>query len=252
MKKMNKTAVIAVLAGLLISSAALAQSGAVYSLNVVGFQKVNVQPSGLTLPGIPFEPDSAELNDVIGDQLTGAKNSAGADRIYIWDASTQEYKKYFLKSTLGNQWVSYDDTLNPTTNAFLDVSDGFWIDASSSSSQEVILVGDVLNVDAVTNDVVNGLNMISYPFSTPKAINDLGLDTGTSAKNSAGADKIFAWDMASQQYVKFFFRSTLGDQWVSYDQTDTPATNIIDPSQGLWYDAINPFTWVATRPYTLD
>jgi len=252
MKIFIKTACAILIVGAIFTGIAQAQSGAVYSLNVVGFQKVTVAPASLTMPGIPFDPASAELNDVIGDQLTAAKNEFGADRIFVWDSVAQEYKKYFLKSTIGNKWVSYTDPNVATTDAYLNVENGFWIDASSVTTQEMVLVGDVINDSVVTNSLVAGLNMISYPFSTPMNINEIGLITGTAAKNEFGADRIFAWDSVSQQYVKFFFKSTIGNKWVTYTDPNSVASNIIDPAGGMWYDAQSGFTWEAVRPYTLD
>ncbi|NCC61958.1 MAG: hypothetical protein EOM12_13685 [Verrucomicrobiae bacterium] len=243
---------VAALAVMMIGASAFAQSGAVYSLNVVGFQKVGVEATGLTLSGMPFDPEDNELNAVIGDQLTGAKNIFGADRVYLWDTVSQSYKKYYLKNNLGNQWVSTEDPTVPTTNAFLDFGAGFWIDSPGTTPQEVVIVGDVVNDLAVTNDISTGLNLLSFPFSTEVAINEMGLTNGTAAKNIFGADRVFAWDKTAQQYVKFYMKSNLGNQWVSIDDTTVAATNIIDPSQGIWYEAMNPFTWTALRPYTLD
>ncbi len=244
--------VLVILALTVAASTAFAQTGAVYSLNVVGFQKVAVQPTGMSMPGVPFEADSYELNDLIGDQLTAAKNQSGADKIFAWDAQSQAYKKYFLRTTVGNKWVSYEDPDNPTTNAFVYPESGFWVVAVATSTQEVVLVGDVANASAVTNALVAGLNMISYPYSTPRGINDLDLTTGTAAKNQSGADQIWAWDGSQQQYVKFFYRSTVGNKWVAYLDPDVPATNIVSPAEGMWYNARSPFTWIAARPYTLD
>ena len=252
MKTFIKTACAILIIGAIFTGIAQAQSGAVYSLNVVGFQKVTVEPSALTMPGIPFDPASAELNDLIGDQLTAAKNEAGADNIYVWDAVAQEYKKYFLRSTIGDKWVSYTDPNVATTDAFLNVENGFWINASAVVTQELVLVGDVVNDAVVTNNIVAGLNMISYPFSTPMSINEIGLTGGTAAKNEAGADNIYVWDADSQQYIEFFFRSTVGNKWVAYTDPNTVASNVIDPAAGMWYNSIGSFTWEAVRPYTLD
>ena len=39
----------------------------------------------------PLVPSSANINDVIGTQLTGGPNVASGDRVLIWDQAQQNY-----------------------------------------------------------------------------------------------------------------------------------------------------------------
>lgn len=236
---------------ILVAAVAIAQE-AVYSLNVVGFQKVAVKPSGLTLPGVPFQAASYELNSLIGPQLKAFKNATGADKIFLWDSTTQTYKKYFLNSTLTNKWAAYETPTVVTTNAFAFNGDGFWISAAATTSQTLVIVGDVLNASTVTNLIPTALSMNSYPFSCPRAINDMSLNNGKAFKNATGADKIFLWDPETQQYKKYFLNSVLTNKWASYDTPLVVATNVVEPSMGFWYTASTSFNWTAVRPYTID
>jgi len=242
----------ALFTGVILAAAAAIAQEAVYSLNVVGFQKVTVQPAKFTMPGVPFQALSHELNSLVGPQLTAAKNSAGADKIYKWNPAIQQYDKYFLNSTIGNKWVSYTNTTVATSNAYIYSTDGFWIEAAAVATQTLVLVGDVINTAKVTNSLPIGFSMKSYPFSSPISINSMNLTNGTAAKNSAGADKLHLWDSASQQYRRFFLNSTIGTKWASYTNTGVAASDVINPNEGFWYEAIGAATWIAAKPYTID
>ncbi|MGD9873253.1 MAG: hypothetical protein AB7T27_03180 [Kiritimatiellia bacterium] len=249
----NAKKIFAVLfTGVILAAAVAIAQEAVYSLNVVGFQKVTAKPTAFTLPGVPFQAASHELNSLVGPQLTAAKNYLAADRIYLWDSASQKYKYYFLNSAIGNKWVSYTNTTVATTNAFIYSNDGFWISTVAASTQTVVLVGDVINVGAVTSSITAGFNLKSYPFSAPRSINEMNLNNGTAAKNYLAADRIFLWDAASQKYVYFFLNSTIGNKWASYTNTTVAASNVINPNDGFWYQAVGPVTWTAMKPYTLD
>ena len=242
----------ALFTGVILAAAVAIAQEAVYSLNVVGFQKVAFRQTGLTMPGIPFQAASHELNSLIGPQLKSFKNATGADKIYLWDSSTQQYKKYFLNSTLTNKWAAYETPTVATTNAYILSTDGFWIEAASVTAQTVVIVGDVINAGTVSNTIPIGLSMKSYPFSCPRAINQMNLNNGKAFKNATGADKLFVWDAALQQYKQYFLNSVLTNKWAPYETPLVVATNVIEPYMGFWYTATTSFVWTASRPYTID
>ena len=76
-------------------------------------------------------------------------------------------------------------------------------------------VDDVL----VSNDLVAGFNLVSYPFSTERQIRDMQLTNGTAGANYAASDKITAWDPDAQQYVRYYYRNNaragVTNKWVS-------------------------------------
>lgn len=245
----------------LIACGAFAQTGAVYSLNVVGFQKSLSTPSGLTMAGMPFDDDNAdlELNVLVSTQLTSAASYASADKIFMWDPTAQAYVRYYLRNYtragITNKWVNSTNDTVPTTDAFLLPEAGFWVSSPFAVTQTVVLVGDVVDETVLTNTLLVGLNLVSYPFSSDRAIKDMNLTNGTSASTYASADKIMAWDEQSQQYVRYYFRNYtragITNKWVLSTNDTVETTDSIPAGAGFWYSAIAQFDWKCVRPYTL-
>ncbi|HNR94843.1 MAG TPA: hypothetical protein PKK36_09595, partial [Kiritimatiellia bacterium] len=143
-------------AAALLAAPAFAQD-AVYSLNVVGFQKVAAKPTALTLAGNPFESPDPELNSLISTQLTAGSSYGVADKILKWDSDTQSYVYYYLgnnaRSGVVNKWVLSTDEGVPTTNAYLNNDDGFFIQTVAASTQQVVMVGDVVNDPEISKSI---------------------------------------------------------------------------------------------------
>ncbi len=246
-------------AAALLAAPAFAQD-AVYSLNVVGFQKVAAKPTALTLAGNPFESPDPELNSLISTQLTAGGSYSVADKIIKWDSDSQAYVKYYLRNNARagviNKWVAELDEGTPTTNAFLNNDDGFWIQTIAGTTQQVVMVGDVVNDSEITKSIPAALSMHSYPFSAPIAIKDMNLTNATAGGSYSISDRLIIWDAAQQQYVKYYFRNNaragIINKWVAELNEGVETTNVINPNDGFWIQALSQFQWVAKRPYTLD
>lgn len=237
--------VVIVVASVAVSS--FAQTGEVYSLNVVGFQKLTASSGGTTMVSTPFDRTPNTLDNVIGNQLYGHKSSLYADNIYIYDAASQTYKNYTLKTD--GKW--YDFAGVAATNTAITSSIGFWIKNTRKLSNETVVVsGDVVDVAIMTNVILPGVNMVSYPFSTEVEINRSALTNGYGHKSSLYADNVFIWDSASQSYQNYTLKTD--KKW--YDFSGNLATNVkVGAGRGFWYRnrSGSNFSWVEMRPYTL-
>jgi len=245
---MRKYVVLTVVCMSLLAVSAMGQSGEVYSLNVVGFQKINASSQGLTMVSTPFaRAPSNTLDDVIGDQLYGHKSSLYADNITLWDVTAQEYINYTLKPD--GLWYDFDN--NRATNTSITPLLGFWVDNKQKLSNEIFVVsGDVVDDPVVTNSLVVGLSLVSYPFSTEININSSGLTNGYAHKSSLYADNLTVWDDSSQSYKSYSLKTD--HKW--YDFNNNLATDVVvGAGKGFWYEnrGATTFEWVETRPYTL-
>jgi len=246
-------------AAVLLAAPAFAQD-AVYSLNVVGFQKAAAQPTALTLAGNPFDSPDPELNSLISTQLTAGASYLAADKIIKWDSDAQTYIYYYLRNNaragVVNKWVLSTDDATPTTNAFLNSDDGFWIQTVAAFTQQVVLVGDVVNNAEISKTIPVSLSMHSFPYSAPIAIKDMNLTNATAGASYLASDRMIVWDAAQQQYVYYYFRNNaragVVNKWVLSTDDAVETTNVINPSDGFWIQALAQFQWVAKRPYTLD
>ena len=254
--RFNKSAAI-VATTLLLASWASAQTAEVFSLNVVGFQKVTVSPSntgaGLFLESTPFEQDLSNIDGVVGTNGTAGITAAQGDNVILFDKYTQGYITYWLFShvnpALNRHWRSGSGL---ATNVYLYPGMGYWHKNQSGSNLNIVLVGDVVADGTVTNAIVPGLQLISYPFSTSIRMTDMTLTNGTPGTTAAQADNIMLYE--NQSFVTYWLFShanpTLHRKWRSGSGL---ATNVfIQPGRGFWYRSRSAETnfWIEARPYT--
>lgn len=239
------------------------QTGEVYSLNVVGFQKLEVkdQTRAYSLTATPFDADDPNINSVISTQLTGSNNYNTADNIMKWDPTNQQYLKFFLLDDVGDtnynyKWID-SKTDEVATNTDLLPGEGFWIRSRRTYTQVVVVAGDVVSAGTFTNPILPGLNLLSYAFSAAVALNETAFTNGGVGGSSLDdSDNIYIWNQTNQQYEKYFLLGDVGDpsynhKWIDA-QTDKIATNTyLEPGMGFWYRHRGTgFAWIEPKPYT--
>lgn len=247
--------VAVVCAGVAVSS--FAQTGEVYSLNVVGFQKVTAPSNGLMLASSPFDPNDPGINKVIGPQMTPGGSYGVGDNIIMWAAASQGYKNFYLRTIGGsNQWIDVNVSPNiVATNAFIDPGVGFWVRNRHASNQVIVVSGDVVNQATMSKTVVPGLQILSYPYSTAIGLNSCGLTNGKPTTSFGTADNVIMWDAATQTYKNYYLRTMSGtNKWIDVNVSpNVIASNDIPSGSAFWYRSRGAasFTWVASKPYTL-
>ena len=234
-------------AALLCSLLVLSSSGQseVYSVNVVGFQKLAARSNGLTMVATPFSKQSNTLDGVVGPQLTPGKTSGSADLISVWDPVAQGYLEYWLKTN----YIWYTSAGLPASNSSLTSAQGFFVTSRRATNQTVVVSGDVPDVDAYTNTLRPGYNMVSYPFSTEIDINKSALTNGKTGKTSGSADLLSIWNSSSQQYAEYWLKTNR----IWHTSGGVPASNVtVGAGKAFWYQNRNSvnFNWIEPRPYT--
>ncbi len=265
MKISHVVASVVILAcGVMLFPATLhAQTDAVYSLNVVGFQKLQAfdESRKYKLTATPFEAEDPNINSVISTQLTGGTSYGNSDDILKWDPTNQQYLKYYLVGDVPDphfkhKW--YDmQTSDVASNTDMLPGEGFWIRSRQSYTQTVVVVGDVVDDDDFTNHITAGFNLLSYPYSASIALNDTSFTNGGVGGSSFGSsDNIYIWNSTNQVYEKYFLVGDVGDphfnhKWYDLQTSDT-ATNIyLEPGMGFWYrHRGSGFDWIEPKPYT--
>jgi len=254
---------IAVFAALTAATCAYAQ-GPVYSVNIVGYQRVSVT-NAFTQVSNPFLNTSQDINTVVGNQLSGGFDFDGADNILVWTGSS--YKSFFLADTGGEapefdgKWVE----INPQgeaviANIELPPGVGFFVKRNVATNQ-FVMVGDVVGAPSVTNVLNVGFSLVSYPYSSGVAINSpqFGLNLAAGARGGEepdSADTISIWDGSAYQtffLVDFPSEPSLHDKWVFVDGNGDVqvSTMVLQPGQSFWYkrNSVSSLTWVTQRPY---
>jgi hypothetical protein len=237
-------------AGLFVAcTAAMAATNNVYSVNVMGYQRIAVPAHGLNIGAMPYQKSPSLISDVVGDQMTSgtAENPGKADSAYFYNTAEQVYETAYLY-TDGTDYFWLDGKSQmPATNVILPGS-GFWLRNAQDQEQNVYVVGDVLTAGAATNHVVSGLQLLSYPYSVPRDLDDLTLaDGAVYGESLSDADAIYIWRPAQQQFQIAYFYSD--GSLIDY-ATGNPVQCQLKPGQAFWYKHVGDgFDWVEVKPY---
>jgi hypothetical protein len=255
----HKSAITGLLALLTSALPAFSQNDAVYSVNIIGMQKVDAVPAGsggLSLISMPFDLDNPILDRVVGTNGVAAATSVNADNLLIFNPITQTYTTYWLffstNPSFNRKWRS---ATGFATNVFLQPGAGVWYRSRATSNQVLTLVGDVVNKGASTNMIRPGLQVVSYPFSTSIIMADLKLTNGVAAATSVNADNIQLYNPETQQYTTYWLFSSANPSFNRRWRSATGfATNVvIQPGSAFWYRSrgAETITWVESIPYDL-
>ena len=116
----------------------------------------------------------------------------------------------------------------------------------------LVVSGNVVSSQAITNQIVAGLQMLAYPFSTSVDLNETQLkDNATGAFIYGSADRVIVWDVASQNYATYALYDDGGTREWRNKLTFYVSAGSIDMNlgAGFWYDAQNGFSWAETNKY---
>jgi len=253
-KKMKKTLLIA--AAALISASAFAVSNTVTSANIVGYTKVELAPgSGYKMLTCNFKTaDTNTLLSVFGtDMLTQNANYLNCDRVYLYDSGTQTYQAWaqysdgvFYKANTATEWNA-----GISGNPEIPVGTGFFL-SPGNASNTLIFAGDVVMDATNPVEIVEGYQILGFPYSAGEAIQDTTLftDGAAAAANYLSCDRIFTYaDGVYQAYAIY----TDGVWYKANDATEwnqgVAATADIDLSKGFFYNAQTAMTWNQTNIY---
>ncbi len=246
------------LTGLLAATVAHAASNEVYSVNVVGFQKMQIKPNTFYLTACSFEAGSSNtLLDIFGtNMLAQNDNYINCDRVLIYNPTTQTYQAWaqwtdgvFYKANNASQWES-----SIAGNPEVPVGSGFFLVCGSGTSNTVTYVGDV--VQDASNSVVlkPGFQVVSYPFSSDIALQSTSLRTcgATANANYASADRIMTYEAGVYQSYALYtdgiwYKANNAQQW----EASIAATNTIKAGESVFYYRVGSsnLTWTETNKY---
>ncbi len=266
MKKMYMAKTTMAAAGMLLALAAggWAQGDPVYSVNVFGFQTVAAPSNSRTIVATPYQATGDDtIQEVVGGQLTAGDSYGNADHVITWDRESGQYKRFYLLSYpldpyWDNKWIDTSTNPNIMATASLPPGMGFWIDNTKGGDDTVVLRGEVVDVPVITNVIAEGLQLVSYPYSTDMAIDLMQLTNGLAGSSYGDADHIITWDKATQNYKRFYLYADpdypeYNRRWVDTSENAWATNDIITAGEGFWYDRkdASSFEWVVTRPYDL-
>jgi hypothetical protein len=190
----------------------------------VGYTKVVSEP-GLQVFSAQFDTGDNTPEGLFGDALPEGS------KIYKYDPATgyvgniATYEAVLFGGTAWNNAVE------------LGQGDAFWVETSDTVTN--IIAGEVYMQDSVTNSIVPGLQMLSYPYPVQRSLSQLNI-------NPVEGDKIYKYDVATgyigniATYESVLFGGTAWSQDITFGVGD-----------GFWYESVATETveWVEIRPF---
>ena len=246
MKHTCKYLFIAILAA---SFAVTAPAQEVYSLNIVGFQKMAVQEN-LQIHSNPFE--AMTIRELVGNSGVHGTSESVADNVVLYDAQNQEYLTYYLRSHSSIGYPEWRRLTTWATNVYIQPGQSFFYRSRLAQVRTNVAAGDVVLATAVTNTIRPGLQLISYPFTARVKISDMNLKNGVHGTSESVADNLIIYDTELQDYVTYYLRSHSSIGHPEWRRLTTWATNVyVEPGQGFFFRSRTPTTylWVEQSPY---
>jgi len=241
----------------LVATMGLAASNEVTSVNIVGYNTA-VKPVGgqFNLIGVQFDAFDPTLLGVLGtNQLAAGALPQLADRVYVYYTSlpgsgAPGYKQYAMRTGANG----FRDTLNwngTNVNPEVPAGTAMWVQSKPGAvSNMLTIAGEAVDVGTQAVDIVKGFQLLAYPFSCERDLNDMNLkNQGTKGALPQLADRVFVWNGSG--YGQYALHTT--GQFRSTSAWGTPAGPITVPlGTGFWYDAKNAFAapgWTEANPY---
>lgn len=236
-----------VIASLMLAGSVAMAADPVYSVNTVGYQKVNVN-HGFTLFGNSWNSvggvDSLPVQTLLSKAgLVGGNDVTDSDVIYVFDNVAGSYVQYYLYFG-DNLWYKLGDN-DPTTNV-ITRGDGFWLKHVGAATNTIVS-GEVPTEGTNIVNFAVGFTMFSAPYTAGMPINGSTVWTGTAGNDVTDSDVIYLFDNVGGSYIQYYLY--FGDNlWYKLGDND-PTTDSIPMGAAAWYKAKGSASVKVIKPY---
>lgn len=188
----------------LVCAASFVSAQDTVTLGVFGYSRVDKPAASLNIIGNSFQ--DLLLNELApAESLNGDISALNADTIYIWNPTGTTYDVYavyderaYLGPSATVEWRDVNNFAGSAQNPLIHSGIAIWLSSTGSSlDTNLVVSGDIVVEESVTNQVSAGLQLLSYPFSMTVDLNDTMLaDVAHGDISAINADKVYAWDSA--------------------------------------------------------
>ena len=219
-----------------------------------GFIKQQVAAGSQAVLSLPFEPFDNSVDEIFGQQLTGAHVERKADTVSKWDAATQAYVTAF-KATKNPDKNGKWYFSGGSTPADLTFSPGeaFRVDNRQTTAETLYLAGRVVLDQNRVVPFQSGLNLFAYPFSASVNLNSVCFPFyfAKGAADQAGTpDLVSAVNPDTAYWLKKQAGAVDDGKWLTVAD-NTVANALFQAAHGYWYNrrGTGAFSWLVERPY---
>ena len=240
----------------------IAAGGYAQTNEVVGFSRTPAPSAGsrtiISLTQFSgVETNAVNLQSAIPN-LTNFNSSrvlADADKIHIWNPSSQQYEWYGLYAgneypfwlvSASSSWIfPFPPVVDNTV--FLPRGSSVWFESgrNSSNNADIISAGAVYRDDTFPVDVPAGLSMLAYPYSAAVSLDAFAISNATASASLTHADKIHVWNSSIQKYdwyglyaggTNSFWLISTSTSW-RFPVSATPSPREISLAHGFWFES---------------
>ncbi len=183
--------------------------------NLAGVWTMTVSP-GTHLISFPVLPDTATLDDVLGDQFPGGD---------AWENSTRIVS--IIDGVMVGAYFNSGSQAWEGDLEELDLRHGYWMVVPDDADPvELRLLGAAMNVDEIDMGTMSpGMNLVSagYPFPTTYAGSGLVTSGFASAEYSVTSDRIYSWSAGNLNGA--WYHPEMG--WQGYGNTFQPEAGYV-------------------------
>lgn len=229
----------------------------VSSANIVGYVKRDIPPGQYTLLGVNFGNGAQTLVDVLGtNQLRSSADFATADRVMLFDKVSATYKRYALKSPQ-NLFYPCNTVMEwytgTATNPVIPAGTGMWIIPASgvSTTNTIYMSGDVVTAPTSVVSIVEGYQLVSYPFSSDMTLGSISTSNLTKSADFATADRIIVWENNTYKRYglkndgKWYPCNTVAEWYTAPAETN----RVLGLGEGFWLISQGAKSYVVPSPY---
>lgn len=214
---------------------AAAVTAQVYSANIVGYNK-NAADAGLQIVAMQFDDGVGNtLDSIFGDAYPLGTKILTYEEPGGYKTSTYQVTYPPPNYLPVNGWAGSVSTVGGAVACWIQMPTG-------EPTVNNIMSGEVDLADSITNSVLAGLNLFSYPYPVEVEVQDLGF-------TPVLGDRLFAYDNVGG-YITVTFQTTYPPpNYLPVDAWSNPTLKI-PVGGGFWYSTTTPSTWIADRPFT--
>ena len=219
----------------------------VYSSNIVGYQKLQLQEgfnmiaNGFRTVGTGEAPALQDMFVDAADNATAGEGQDVSDNIQVWTGTG--YTTYYFYDSASDpsydkKWYKFGDDAEPTIDG-VEATESAWYVARSATS--LTISGEVSAVP-LEIPVQNGYNMVANPFPAEKMLNDPSIDWASmgvvGAEGQDVSDNIQVW--TGSGYTTYYFYDSASDpsydkKWYKFGDDAEPTTDVISAGSGFWF-----------------
>ena len=224
-------------------------AGSVNSSAPAGVATFTISAEGQKLVSIPFWAYHTSVSEMFSE-LNGSDTVETADFVAFWSAEAKDWLKAY-KYLSPSEGDAKDNLFfldfSSFTPAAIDITPGtaFYVYNRQLADIVIAITGRMVLEDSLTLELLQGQNLIAYPYSAPISLQDttFAVSGATGAASIGDNPDVLSLLDSSDQF------------WLHHDGlwrgTNSELADVtLDTAAGFWFNSQSAFSWTEPVPYS--